>query len=324
MRVLFVFSGNSVSGQNKIVESQAGSLIFAGADIVLFPLKGKGFRGYFRNIKKLSYYLREQNFEIIHAHYGLSGMISLICRKREKLIVSFMGDDLVGSNNKNGTLKIWSRLLVKINVLLARYFYDYTIVKSVEMGNKLLKNTPFSLIPNGVNTEKFYSIEQSEARKQTGVSPDNKILLFVSDPGREEKNFSLSEKAVEKLARKEAILRPVSNLSTEILNLNYNAADLLLLTSYHEGSPNVVKEAMACGCPVVSTDVGDVKWLFGETKGNYLTTFDAADVAEKIGLAIEFRSQFGYTDGRKRIEQMELSSAKISEKIRNVYQLLIA
>src|SRR5262249_28525126 len=79
----------------------------------------------------------------------------------------------------------------------------------------------------------------------------------------------------------------------------YNAADVLLLTSWHEGSPNVVKEAMACNCPVVATDAGDVRAIIGGTAGCHVTTFDADDVASKLGRALADRRR---TDGRVAME----------------------
>jgi teichuronic acid biosynthesis glycosyltransferase TuaC len=64
-----------------------------------------------------------------------------------------------------------------------------------------------------------------------------------------------------------------------------NAADLLLLTSLTEGSPQVIKEAMACNCPIVATDVGDIREIIGYTDGCYITTFKPSDVAVKIQAA---------------------------------------
>jgi teichuronic acid biosynthesis glycosyltransferase TuaC len=110
----------------------------------------------------------------------------------------------------------------------------------------------------------------------------------------------------------------------ELLKYYYNAADLLLLTSYHEGSPNVIKEAMACNCPIVSTDVGDVRWVIGDIKGCYLTSFDVVDVSEKILMALEYSAVNGSTNGRDRIIELGLDSASVAKKIINIYEQLIS
>ena len=91
--------------------------------------------------------------------------------------------------------------------------------------------------------------------------------------------------------------------------------DVLLLTSIYEGSPNLVKEAMACNCPIVSTDVGDIRWLFGNEPGHFISTFEPQDVAKKIKMAIQFSDEHFKTEGRKRIEELGLDSKLIAEKI---------
>src|SRR4030042_595614 len=98
-----------------------------------------------------------------------------------------------------------------------------------------------------------------------------------------------------------------------------NAADVLVLTSFKEGSPNVIKEAMACNCPIVSTDVGDVRELIENLKGCFITSFDPTDVANKIILALDFRDKYRYTTGRDRILSMGLDSKSIAEKMAKVY-----
>lgn len=102
-----------------------------------------------------------------------------------------------------------------------------------------------------------------------------------------------------------------------------NSSDFLLLTSFREGSPQVIKEAMACNCPIVSTDVGDIKWVIGNTEGCYLTTFDPKVVAEKLKMAIEFAQTKGRTNGRDRIIQLGLDAESVAKKVLEVYQKVL-
>ena len=102
--------------------------------------------------------------------------------------------------------------------------------------------------------------------------------------------------------------------------LYLNASDLLLSTSLWEGSPNVIKEAMACNCPIVTTNVGDVKWLLDGVEGCLITTNDPKDVADKIKKALNFK---GRTKGRDKLISLGLDSEHIAKKIIKVYEEVI-
>ena len=116
------------------------------------------------------------------------------------------------------------------------------------------------------------------------------------------------------------LLVPLKDIPSDQVVYYYNAADVTLLTSLHEGSPNVIKEAMACNCPIVSTDVGDVKDVIADTDGCYITTYDPKDVVEKIKMALEFGKR---TKGRERIVQAGLDSKTIANKIINIYHQVL-
>jgi len=104
----------------------------------------------------------------------------------------------------------------------------------------------------------------------------------------------------------------------EEVNLFYNAADVLLLTSFHEGSPNVIKEAMACNCPIVSTDVGDVRDIIENTEGCYITTFQPEDIADKIKRALEYGQR---TKGRENIKHLDINT--VAQRIIKVYKTVL-
>ena len=92
------------------------------------------------------------------------------------------------------------------------------------------------------------------------------------------------------------------------------------MTSFSEGSPNVIKEAMACNCPIVSTDVGDVREVFGETEGCYISCPDSFKVAEEIKKALEFANTKRRTNGRQRIIDLGLDSESVAGRIVEVYK----
>ena len=319
MRILFICSGTFNSRPSPIIKAQGISLEKKGLIIDYFTIRIRGFEGYLTTAFKLRRFLKERKYNVLHAHYGLSAIVALIARRNEKLVVSFMGDDLLGSRTKYGERKTLSILMAKINKLLAGLFYDYCIVKSEEMKNRL-DVMKMEVIPNGVDTSVFHPLDKKEARKKLGLPDSKKIALFVSDPSRPEKNFYLAENAINLLEEPVIELLQVSNITHSDLVYYYNAVDVLLLTSFHEGSPNVIKEAMACNCPIVSTKVGDIEWIMGNAGGCYLGPFDSKGFASKISEALKFSKAMGETNGRQRIMDLGINSETIAGRIIKVYE----
>jgi glycosyltransferase involved in cell wall biosynthesis len=319
MKILFVCGGNNRHGISPIVKNQGESLKKNGVDLDYFTIVGKGTKGYLNNILRLRRFLGSKSYDLIHAHYGLCGIVSELSRKTQKLVVSFMGDDLLGSNKIDGSYTLKSKLLIGINKYLAINRYDFNIVKSSELRRKLKSAKKISIIPNGVDLRKFYPLSKDLSKKHLKTDEKTKIILFAANPERKEKNYSLAKNSCKLLDLGKIRLKPVYNLDQKILNLHYNTADILLLTSFHEGSPNVIKEAMACNCPIVSTDVGDVREVLGNTEGCYVTSYDPEDVAEKIKMAIQFGKR---TNGRRKIEHLE--SGVIANKIIDVYKKVLS
>jgi len=305
-------------GISPIIRNQANSLKNEGLDISIFGIKGKGIVGYLRNIPSLRKKLRNSSYEIIHAHYGSSAIVALLAKRKEKLIVSFMGDDILGTKNEKGKNTIISILESKFHRFLARYFYNYSIIKSEEM-NFSLQVKSSEVIPNGVNLEKFTSIEMDKAKKKLGLDSNTKYVLFASNPKRPEKNFSLAEKAISIINNKSIKLLVVFNTKNHLIPYYLNASSVVILTSFHEGSPNIIKEAMACNRPIVSTNVGDVKMILGDTKGCFVVNFDPIIVAEGISNALEFANEFDQTNGKERIKELEIDSKKIAKRIKDIY-----
>lgn len=322
MKVLFLYRGKNATGDNRVVVTQGRTLEARGTDVEYFPLTGRGPGAYLRAVSAIRKRLRSGGADLIHAHYGISGIAGLLTAGGRPLIVSFMGSDLLGSHMPGGKIRIWSRLMITLHRFLARRFYSFTIVKSAEMQAKLSKGTRHAVIPNGVDFGVFRPVERALARRQLNLDQDECIVLFPADRNNPEKNFALASAAVERLETKGFRLVDINSSGHEEMNLWYNAADMLLVTSFHEGSPNIVKEAMAGCCPVVSTAVGDIGWLFGSTAGHFLSAFDAEEMADKIEEAARFRKEFAFTEGRGRISELGLDSESIAGIIIDHYYRL--
>ncbi|HOF59738.1 MAG TPA: glycosyltransferase [Candidatus Syntrophosphaera sp.] len=305
LRVLYVVTGNK-GRLSFVFANQLRTLEPYLADYKVFLVKGKGVAGYLSNLKSLKRTIRDFQPDLIHAHYSLCGYLASMTLYRPVLV------SLMGSDCRN-----------RISVLLIRLFHGlnwaFTIVKSNEMMKILKLRYRVQLIPNGVDLSSFRALDKDEARRGLGFLPSEKYVLFIANPARPEKNYKLAQNVVAMLPPPGAILHTVFETPHEKINLYLRAADALLLTSTHEGSPNVVKEAMACGLPVVATDVGDIRENIDKLPGCHVCRADANELAVALQDALSFK---GPTTGLERILEKGLDAGSTAARIIDVYKLL--
>ena len=313
MKVLFVSRGNleyliKYEGNIGHLENQqAESLVNVGIDIEHFIINGKGIIGHLRNVGRLRKFIKENKFDLIHAHFIWSGIVASLAITNLPIVVSLKGSDV----HKNRI----RRLLIFIFQKLS---WRSVIVKSTKMMKLLAITTNVYIIPNGINLNQFKYIDKKLAREKLGVN-DKKHIIFIADPKRKEKNYQLAEKALELLNNDIVELNIVSNVKHKLIPYYLSAADVLLLTSEYEGSPNVIKEAMACNCPIVSVDVGDVSEVIQDTDGCFITSNDPKEISINIEKALVFGKN---TNGREHI--LHLDSLVTAKKIKTIYESIIA
>ena len=303
MKVLFVCSGNKNDGPSDVVKNQYESLVNIGIQVDIYTIRGKGILGYLKNIRPLRNKLKKENYDLIHAHYSLSGIIASLAEAKP-LIVSLMGSD--------AHIKGW---LKKITLKFQKK-WDVTILKSKDMQEHLQLES-FNILPNGVDTKRFCPIPKNEARNQLNLDLEDKLLVFIANPNREEKNFKLAQDAMNLVKTKNVKLIPLYNTPNEKIPLYLNAADMLVLSSKYEGSVNVVKEAMACNTPIVSTNVGDVQKNISGLQSCLISDNNPVDFAAKIDevLLLAHRS-----NGRDRIFELQLDSVSVANKLKEIYK----
>jgi teichuronic acid biosynthesis glycosyltransferase TuaC len=227
---------------------------------------------------------RRRSYRLVHAHSGEAALAAVFFW-RAPLLVSYLGDDLLGTPRADGVVPVAGRvrraILRQHSRLAAR-----TITKSQEMQAALPARVRARnrVLPNGVDIDLFRPIERSAARRELGWDQDVPIALFAADPSVPRKRFWLAESAVE-LARSRIpglrleVARGVLPASVPLL---MNAADCLLSTSSIEGSPNVVKEALMCNLPVIATPAGDVAELLDGVTPSYVCQPSAPALAEAL------------------------------------------
>lgn len=316
MKILFISSGKS-GKVGEVVKNQGESLRQFGLEIDYFIIK-PGLWGYINSLSKLKKTFIQGKYDLAHAHYALSGLLSVLSVSREKVLVSYMGCDIYGDYNKNGS-KMYSSYFVVFLGFILQLFVKKIIVKSQNLEHRIYLKSKVYLIPNGVNLDVFKPYGKVSSRTKLGLSQNKKYVLFMGNPLDSRKNFRLVKEIKENHNLDFEILNPYPVNNKEV-PAYLSAADLLILTSFNEGSPNIIKEAMACNCPIVATDVGDVKWVLGDVDGCNVVSFESEMVAEKVREALDTCKR---TNGRNRIIELGLDSETIARKLVHIYRGLV-
>ena len=309
MRVLIVCSRRGYSPHTDymapFVYEQMGAIQALGIECKAI-LVDNGLKGYLNAVSQIRRTIKEFSPNIVHAHYGLCGLVANLQRKTP-VVTTYHGTDL-----HDRQLRIASQL----SILLSKE----NIVVSDELTRGLLKPKSVSVIPCGVNSDLLTPMEKEKASLGLGWDPGSKHILFSKEFKNKAKNYPLAKAAVDEYNSKyangnEAQLLEFIGYTREQVHLLYNAVDCVLMTSDHEGSPQFIKEAMACNCPIVSVDVGDVKQVISDTDGCYIAQRDPSDIAGKLDLAI----RHGKTNGREKV-LVEFDSRVIARKVADLYE----
>ena len=302
------------------IRSQADSLAAAGCENTLYEIRGwKSTGEYAKALAELPRVARACGAQLVHAHYGLSGAAAL--RVKLPLVVSFCGDDLLGRPDASGRLTLKSRLLIPVSEFAARRAHG-VIVKTEEMRRVLHGVRDVHVIPNGVDLSRFAPESRDAARAALGWRASGHVMLFAAQPSEERKNWPLAEAACRLLAARgvDVRLEAVHDKPQAELVRAMNAADVLLLPSFHEGSPNVVKEAMAVGLPVVAAPVGDC----AERLRDVTPSFVVARTPEAFADASAAVLTGGVRSNGREVIARTLSVEAVAQRVLAVYREALA
>jgi teichuronic acid biosynthesis glycosyltransferase TuaC len=197
-------------------------------------------------------------YDVLHCFHGLTFLTAILANRNAaaKILVSFLNN----INLEYCELKYLKHILVAITKLSLKNANVFSIVKNRRETECLPRQF---YLPNGINLSVFQPVDKTEAKQNLGLDKNMKYILFVSSKtiDRKQKRYDLFKQVVGFLHAEDCSIRElvVSAVNQSEMKYYYSAAELLLLTSEYEGSPNSVKEAIACSCPVISSDVGDVR-----------------------------------------------------------------
>lgn len=312
MRVLFVSSGRQ-GKVNPIIQNQGESLLRAGVEVDFFMVSGRGWRSYVKAIKPLRKRIKEGHYDVIHAHYSWTAYLASIASSglQVPMVVSLMGNDILdywwypGLARLVAKLKPWKEVIVKSQEMKLRVGISCAIV-----------------VPNGVNMERFGEKSKVECQEQLGWDTKKKHVLFPARKEDSRKNWPLAEGAVKMLPENiEIELHQMNGVPNDKTPIMYNAADVVVLPSFYEGSANALKEAMACNVPLVTTDMGDCRERIEGVEGCYVAkTYEVEEFAELLGRALAFG---GKIKGRERLLEDGIADFQIAERLVKIYESVI-
>ena len=260
--------------------------------------------------------------QIVHVAYGgiMAATVTHVVRDRP-VLVTFHGSDLLGGRGSTWTSTLSRRVGVIASRRAARQAAGILAVSQnvVTALPASVDRSRVWLVPNGVDLERFRPRDAAECRRELGWEQGRRHVLFPSSPDRAEKRYHLAAAAVDGLRQEglEVDLHALDRVPYDDVPRWLNAADVIVITSSHEGSPVVVKEALACNVPIVSVDVGDIRERIDGIEGCAVSEATASDLASSLRRTLEGGARI---DGRSRIASLSLTETAI--RVRDIYALL--
>lgn len=306
MRVLICVSGNAPDFKfeyNQVfVYEQIESVckLDPSVEYRVFTVVGKGIKGYLASFKSLRRVIKEYKPDIIHAHCGQVGAITVLQRS-VPVITTFHGSDVNKPRMK--PISSFASLLSTCSFFVSNRLKDELKIR----GKDCL------VIPCGVDHDVFRPLDQDECKKRLGLDPDRRYILFASDFRNSIKNPALAQAVAAHFPQVD-LLEIKGRTRNEVAWL-INGAELVLMTSHSEGSPQIIKEAAACGQRIVTVDVGDVREQLDGIPGCWICPHDETRLVEAVKCVLESeRIPYDVSD--------RFNSAIIAQTILNKYKLI--
>lgn len=307
MRILICVSGNAadytfektqvfVYEQIETVRKQDSTVEYQ-----VFAVKGKGVKGYIKALSDLKRIIRLYNPDIVHAHCGYVGALASL-QRRVPVVTTFHGTDI--NSKKMRPVSEFASLSSKYSIFVSQTLLDKTLVKG--------KNR--AVIPCGVDKLIFHNMPPVDCKSELGIPVDERYILFASGFDNAIKNPELAKAVASHFP--DLTLREIKNRSREEVARLINGAELVLMTSHSEGSPQIIKEAISCGQKVVSVNVGDVKDQLEGLNGCYVCPSNEDELVDAIKKSLTVDRPSAAESGSK------YDNKRIAEEILNIYHTI--
>jgi glycosyltransferase involved in cell wall biosynthesis len=311
-------------GCGTFVEQQVEGLRQRGVEVQVLYLdrREKGMGVYFRMGPALKNAVSEFRPDLVASMYGGVMAHQVLKHSGLPMVVSFCGTDLLGERCSGFFRRAVTRASVQCSHRVAARA-DGVVVKSANLLNALphgKARCTVAVIPNGVDFERFRPMDRLKCLNQLGWDPAVFHVVFAAGTGDPVKRPELARSAVNRLVASgvPAELHFMKGVAHDKVPVWLNAANALLLTSLQEGSPNIVKEALACNRPVVSVNVGDVAERISKVAGCHLAEATSEDLATKLELV---RYRTAQVNGRNATQHLSLPA--ISKQLSEFYSMIV-
>ena len=288
------------------IEEQITALEEYGVVIVRYPVTRKGIIGYLREVPSLRSLIKRERPNVVHAHFGLSGLLANL-QHMVPVVTTYHGSDINNPTTlRFSKMAIW---LSKHNIFVSKRNINIAQPK---------KN--YSLLPCGVNLTMLQVSNQLTERVNNTLKEGKINVLFAGAFDNAVKDPQLAKQTIEILSQvlDGVNLIELKGYTREEVAILMHSCNALLMTSKTEGSPQVIKEAMACGCPIVSVDVGDVAERTEGVEGCFVVkSREPKAIADALKKAVVFE---GRTNGCERIIAMGLSNEQVVRQLLTIYQ----
>jgi teichuronic acid biosynthesis glycosyltransferase TuaC len=309
LRVLVVTNMYPTSKEpwfGSFVRDQVQDLQGLGIEIRLLNFDGRrqvlNYLSAAREVRRIVF---QEHFDVIHAHYGLTGAVAGL-QRRIPVVTTFHGSDYTGAVP-------WQRY---VSWLVSRRSLPVFVS---EEGRRALRRPTAPVIPAGVDTELFQPIDRRVARRRIGWKEDARYVVLPGARSASAKRADLFDAVVSEVRKSMPGLQPLAleGFSREQAARVLNAVDVTLMTSDREGSPLTVRESLACQTPVVSVDVGDVAQVVADLPGCGI--FPRQPQALARGVLDAFAAE-RHPDLRRRAE--ETSRQQVAKRLAALYAAL--